>query len=113
MQLATIRIRETEILSLACPRLDAESGAVLLEIVAGSVNRGARLVVLDFGPGTFVDFAGTRAIEAAAMKLGEGGLCLVGLNIRARALLASVGVASRVRLLEWWTDAVEPVARAA
>ena len=113
MQLATIRIRDIEVLSLACPRLDAHSGATLLELVAAAVRRGARQVVLDFGPGTALDFAGTRALEAAAMKLGEGGLCVVGLNARARAMLDAVGVAPQLRLLEWWTDAVDPVTRAA
>jgi len=113
MQLATIRIRDTEILSLACPRLDAQSGAALLELVAASVGRGARQLVLDFGPSTVIDFAGSRALEAAAMKVGEGGLCVVGLSARARAMLAALGVAPQLRMFEWWTDAVEPVSRAA
>ena len=114
MQLATIRINDTEILSLKCPRLDATTGAALLELVSCSVERGARTVVLDLGYGTVVDFAGASALQAAsAMVGGAGGLVIAGLGGRARSLLRSTRVAEHVRLVEWWTDAVEPVARAA
>jgi anti-anti-sigma regulatory factor len=115
MQLATIRINDTEILSLKCPRLDARTGAALVELVRSSVeDRGARQVILDLGHGTVVDAAGARALEAASAKLGRAGdLVVVGLNGRARALLRSTGVAEHVRLVEWWADAVERTSRAA
>jgi len=114
MQLATIRINDTEILSLKCPRLDATTGAALLELVSCSVARGARTVVLDLGYGVVVDFAGASALEAASAMVGQAG-CLVvsGLGGRARTLLRSTGVAEHVRLVDWWTDAVDPVTRAA
>ena len=116
MQLATIRIQETEVLSLSCPRLDALAGFQLLELVTASMKRGARVVVLDFGPTTVIDFAGARAIEAASRQVGDGNLFLSGLNNRARALLRAVRVAPQVTLIEWWTDAMErpaPMSRAA
>lgn len=109
MQLATIRINDTHILSLRCPKVDASSGARLLGLVTSSVEGGARSVVLDLGPTTVVDFAGARALQAAGEKLGPAGrLYLAGLNGRARALLRSVNVDRHVRMVEWWTDAVEP-----
>jgi hypothetical protein len=114
--LATIRIHQTEILSLACPRIDVQSGAQLVELVVGSVKRGARDVVLDFSPGTVIDFAGARAVQAASVSVGaDGKLFLAGLNGRARTLLRAVRVAEHVHMVEWWTDAMEsaPMSRAA
>ncbi|MDB4941436.1 MAG: hypothetical protein JWP97_970 [Labilithrix sp.] len=108
MQLATIRIQDTEILSLSCPRLDALAGFKLLELVAASKKRGANTVVLDLGPNTVIDFAGARAVEAASRHVGDGRLFLAGLNSRARALLRAVRVTEHVQLVEWWTDAMEP-----
>ena len=115
MQLATIRIQDTEVLSLSCPRLDALAGFQLLELVTASMKRGARVVVLDFGPSTVLDFAGARAIEAASRQVGEGNLYIAGLNTRARSLLRAVRVSPQVQLVDWWTDAMEaaPVSRAA
>lgn len=117
MQLATIRIQETEILSLACPRLDALAGFHLLELVTASLKRGARRIVLDLGPITVIDFAGARAIEAASRQVGTGQLFLAGLNTRARALLRTVRVAEQVTFVDWWTDAMDreepPMSRAA
>lgn len=114
MLLATLRIRDTEILSFDCPRLDARRGAALLEIVVASIDRGASTVVLDFGPETTIDFAGARAIDTASARLGGGGALVVsGLGGRATAFLRSVRIAEHVRLVEWWTDAVEPTSRAA
>lgn len=108
MQLATIRISDTEILSLSCPRIDAHNGLVLLELVAASVKHGARSVVLDLGPRTIIDFSGARAVEAASRFTGEKGtLFLAGLNSRARALLRATRVVEHVKLIEWWSDAIE------
>ena len=109
MQLATIRINDTEVLSVRCPRIDAKSGPRLLRLVSSSVEGGARSVVLDLGPSTVVDFAGARALQAAGEKLGPAGrLYLAGLNGRARAMLRSLNVDRHVHMVEWWTDAVEP-----
>ena len=114
MKLATIRVQDTEILSLACPRIDARAGLELVELVVDSVKRGARNVVLDLGPLTNIDFAGARALEVASRCVGDGGyLYLAGLNSRARMLLRSLRVAGDVRMIDWWTDALEPVPRAA
>lgn len=108
MHLATIRIHDTHVLSLACRRLDQEAGAHVVDLVKSSVAQGARTVVLDFGPFTAVDFGGARALELAAEKLGRHrGLVAAGLNARARALLRSLRLVDRVRLVEWWADAVE------
>lgn len=114
MHLATIKIHDTVVLSLQYARIDADVGAAIVELIGVSVQRGARRVVLDLGPHTVIDFAGARAIEAASDRLERGeSLILVGLNGRARALLRSVRVLEKVRLVEWWTDAVEPMTRAA
>jgi hypothetical protein len=110
MQLATIRVNDTEILSLSCTRIDAPNGLALVELVAASVKRGARCVVLDFAPTTTVDFAGARAVRVASELVGDGGrLSLAGLNGRARALLRSLRVSEHVQLIEWWTDAIDPI----
>jgi anti-anti-sigma regulatory factor len=109
-----VRVRQIEVLSLACPRLDAESGVTLLALVKGSVERGARSVILDFGPLTFIDLDGALAVGAARVRLGEAGsLVLSGLCPRARAVLLAAGVAGSVRMVDWWTDAVEPATRVA
>jgi anti-anti-sigma regulatory factor len=114
MQLATIRIHDREILSLDCPRIDAKSASELVELVAASLKRGARIIVLDLGPTTIIDSAGARAIETASRLVGrDGRLCLAGLSCRARSLLRAVRVSERVDLVEWWTDAVDPMAAAA
>lgn len=112
MQLATLRIHETEILSLVCPRIDGRSGAALVEMVASCVGRSARDVVLDFGHGTVVDFAGVCALDEACTKLDpRGNLYVTGLSGRARALVRSLDVGRHVRMVERWTDAVDPAAR--
>lgn len=104
MHLATVRIHDTEVLSLACPRIDARSGVALLALVSEAAKRGARKVVLDLGPSTVIDFAGARALETASAQLG-GGLVLAGLGGRARTLLRSVRVAEQLQMVEWWADA--------
>jgi anti-anti-sigma regulatory factor len=114
MHLATIRIHDTFVLSLSCRRLDVEAGRVVLDLVKSAIAQGARTVVLDFGPFTSVDFGGARALEQAAEKLGNHrGLAVAGLSSRARALLRSLRLVDRLRLVEWWADAVEPGAMAA
>lgn len=114
MHLATIRIHDTFVLSFSCRRLDEETGAEMLTIVKSCVSQGARTVVLDFGPFTSVDFGGARALEEAAEKVGSHrGLVAAGLNARARALLRSLRLVDRVRLVEWWADAVTPGVMAA
>lgn len=114
MHLATVRVHDTEVLSLSCPRLDERTGAKLIELVTSSVRRGARKIVLDLGPSTIVDFAGARALRTAAGELGsERCLFVAGLSGRARAMLRSLRVSEHVRMVEWWTDAVDPVAQAA
>jgi anti-anti-sigma regulatory factor len=114
MLLATVRIRDTEILSLACARLDANSGGALLGFVNASIERGTRRLVLDLGPATFVDLEGARALAKARARLGaDGHLAVAGLSARARAVLSAAGLAGSLQIVEWWTDAVSPVARAA
>jgi len=114
MQLAAIRINDTEILSLDYPRIDARSGLVLLELVAAAVGHGARDVVLDLGPRTTIDFSGARALEAATRFTAERGtLFLAGLNGRARALLRATRVDEHVQIVESWSDAIEGMAQAA
>jgi anti-anti-sigma regulatory factor len=114
MLLATLRIHHTTIHSLDCPRVDATSGARLVELAAASVREGARTVVFDIGSVATIDAAGACAIEEASMQLIAGEpLVLVGLNRRARAALRTLQLLGRVRLVEWWTDVVEPTAAAA
>ncbi len=112
MHLATIRIQDTFVLTLSCRRLDAETGEQLVELVRSAATQGARVVVCDFGPFTTMDFGGARALERASEKLPARGLVASGLNARARTLLRSLRIVDRVRLVEWWADAVE-VPRAA
>ncbi len=114
MHLATIRVRDTEILSLSCRRLDAEKGSAILELVTAAAHRGCTSVVLDFGPVTVIDFAGARALEAASAVLrGRGRLFLSGLSGRARATLRALRAEEHVQMIEWWTEAVAPEVRAA
>jgi hypothetical protein len=112
--LATVRVRQIEVLSVACARLDAESGVTLLALVKSSVERGALSVIVDFGPTTFIDLDGALAVGTARARLGDAGsLVLSGLSPRARAVLLAAGVAGSVRMVDWWTDAVEPATRVA
>ena len=114
MHLATIRVRDTHVLSLALARLDGRSGSALIDLVSAASESGARDVVIDLHPATVVDFAGARALRSASAQLPEGGrLFLAGLNGRARAVLRSHCAADRIRLIEWWTEAMEPLADAA
>lgn len=113
MQFATIRIGDTEILALSCPRLAAQSGAKLLALVMASVKRGARNVVLDFGPDTVVDFDGAEALEAASKRVATGSLYVAGLSGSARKHLRLAQVAQHLGMVDVWTDAMEPLSLAA
>ena len=113
MHLATIRVQDTEVLSLACPRLDERRGAAVVDLVLASVKNGARQVVVELGPETVIDFAGARALRAAAAEVGTGRFFVAGLSGRARAMLRAVRVSEQVRMVEWWTDATPPLANAA
>ncbi|MBS2012053.1 MAG: hypothetical protein JST00_04150 [Deltaproteobacteria bacterium] len=72
-----------------------------------SVAQGAKTVVLDLGPFTTMDFDGARALEVASGLLGGRGLVAAGLSSRARTLLRSLRLVDRIRLVEWWADAVQ------
>ncbi len=103
----TLRIEDTEIVSLECPRLDESSGVEVLELVAACLRRGARSVVLDFTGGSIVDSRGARAIGAACEKLGvDGRLYLSGLSGRTRGLLRGVCAAPHLHFVSRWSDVV-------
>lgn len=109
MKLATIRIHDTFVVSLACHRLDAAAGDALITIVEDCILEGARHLVLDFGPYTVIETSGARALTLAREALGDdGALHVAGLNARARAMLRSLRVTDRVELIEWWSDGVMP-----
>ena len=107
MELATIRVRNTIILSFDDDRLDNAAGTQLLARITALLGNGVTDIVIDFAFNTSIDFAGARAIARASVIVGAGRLHLAGLDSRSRSLLRAVRVAERVHLVEWWTDAVE------
>jgi len=113
LRLATIRVNDTVIVSLANARIDGACRGELLELIETCLEEGAASVVLDLGPSVVLDFAGARALTDAQKRLGQGKLTVAGLGARARTLLQSLRVHETVGIVEWWADAVEADARAA
>ena len=79
--------------------LDAMSSDQLNDVVALTIDQGARAVVLDLTDVVFIDSSGLRSILKAQADLEAvgGGLSCVGLSPAAERLLDVTGLLDRLR----------------